>query len=90
MFDYACLNRPIILFLDDYEIYSAVRGMYYNIVKESPGPVVKNTDELITILKENQYLSKENLARLQKFRHIFCNFDKGDAGKQLIENVFVN
>ncbi len=90
MFDYACLNRPIILFLDDYEIYSAVRGMYYNIVKDSPGPVVTNTDELISMLKENQYSSKKNLSRLNKFRSIFCDFDKGDAGKQLIENVFIN
>ncbi len=84
MFDYACLNRPIILFLDDYDIYSAIRGMYYDITKNPPGAIASNTDELITLLKEGEYNSTENSDRLKEFRKIFCEFDQGSARAQLI------
>ncbi|CAM5677742.1 hypothetical protein SCANM63S_09494 [Streptomyces canarius] len=39
MFDYAVLDRPVIIYAPDWDIYSAVRGTYFNLLQEAPGAV---------------------------------------------------
>src|SRR5690606_7699314 len=51
-FDYAILNRPIIFYVFDIEEYrDKLRGFYFNLEKEAPGPLVKTTEQLINVIK---------------------------------------
>lgn len=38
MFDYANLDRPIVIFADDWETYKVVRGSYFDLMAEPPAP----------------------------------------------------
>ncbi len=50
-FDYANLNRPILFFMYDYEKYvNEMRGFYIK-EEELPGPIIKEEDELLSVLK---------------------------------------
>jgi CDP-glycerol glycerophosphotransferase (TagB/SpsB family) len=43
MFDYAHLDRPIVVHADDWPAYTASRGAYFDITAEPPGHVTPNT-----------------------------------------------
>ncbi|GAA3234712.1 hypothetical protein GCM10020256_51960 [Streptomyces thermocoprophilus] len=59
MFDYANLDRPIVIFADDWETYSVVRGTYFDILKEGPGAVATTQDELIDVLTSGGVARRE-------------------------------
>ncbi|MBC6388011.1 glycosyltransferase [Lactobacillus kunkeei] len=53
MFDYATLKRPMIFFTYDLEDYAnAIRGFYFDFIKEAPGPIVRTNDEVIQSLDD--------------------------------------
>jgi len=85
MFDYAVLNRPIVIFADDWEAYQEARGTYFNLLEEPPGAVAINQSQLNEIFEKRLYDSVQSRARLQAFREKFCEFDKGNAAQQVIE-----
>jgi CDP-glycerol glycerophosphotransferase (TagB/SpsB family) len=85
MFDYAVLNRPIVIFADDWEAYQDARGTYFNLLEEPPGAVAINQSQLNEIFEKRLYDSVQSRARLQAFREKFCEFDKGNAAQQVIE-----
>ena len=41
MFDYANLDRPIVVFADDWETYSVTRGVYFDLTEQAPGAVAR-------------------------------------------------
>lgn len=90
MFDFAILNRPIINFIDDYEVYNKVRGMYFDIYKEGPGLVVNHTHALIDAILERKYESQEILEKFDNFRKRFCEFENGHAAEYIVRNLIVD
>ncbi len=69
MHDFSILQKPIIVFAYDLELYQKQRGMYYkDYEKIAPGPIAKNGRELIYYLKNiaewaHKYESKRNKIR---------------------------
>ena len=52
MFDYSILKRPMFIYAYDYECYKTkLRGFYFNIFEEFPGPIVENTQDLIESIR---------------------------------------
>ena len=48
MFDYSILNRPMLFFAYDLEDYKEnLRGFYFDFVNDIPGPISRDTDQLI-------------------------------------------
>ncbi|MBD8070553.1 CDP-glycerol glycerophosphotransferase family protein [Bacillus sp. PS06] len=89
-FDYAILKRPIIFFTYDIESYrDKLRGFYFDFEKESPGPLVRTTKELIDQIhlaaQMNLYESKD----LDSFYQTFTSLEDGQATKRVVEQVFV-
>ena len=87
MFDYAVLNRPIVIFADDWEAYQETRGTYFDLLEQPPGAVAINQSELNAIFMHDSFESPESRVKLQAFREKFCAFDKGTAAQQVIERV---
>jgi CDP-glycerol glycerophosphotransferase len=86
MFDYSILNRPIFFFMYDLESYrDELRGFYFDILKELPGPLSKTTEELINdITGYDSNLYKE---KYQDFRDKYNKYDDGKASQRIIERI---
>ncbi|GGE56077.1 hypothetical protein GCM10011391_38860 [Pullulanibacillus camelliae] len=89
MFDYANLSRPILFFTYDLEYYrDQLRGFYIDLEQEAPGPLVKTNEELIDALQTLDHYHDHYNSKLEAFRDKFCEFDNGNASKQVVEKVF--
>lgn len=89
MFDFAITNKPIILFLYDLEDYrDRVRGLNLDIQAEAPGPVVRSTGEVVSLVAGLDALQAANAERHRAFVRRFCPFDDGRASERVIDAVF--
>ncbi len=88
-FDYANLHRPIIFYVYDIDEYrDKLRGFYFDIEEQAPGPLVKTTEgviEEINRAKEADITADKNY---QDFYQRFCGLESGDAAKQVVDTVF--
>ncbi|OIJ90870.1 bifunctional glycosyltransferase/CDP-glycerol:glycerophosphate glycerophosphotransferase [Streptomyces colonosanans] len=89
MFDYAILDRPIITYAPDWDIYSAVRGTYFNLLQEPPGAVATSQADLIGLLVSDAYDGQEAAEHRAAFRRRFCEFDDGRAAERVVRRVFL-
>lgn len=89
MFDYAVLDRPIISYVPDWDVYSAVRGTYFDLLQEPPGAVATRQTELLQLLASGAYDSPETTERRDTFRRRFCEFDDGHAAERVVRRVFL-
>lgn len=84
MFDYSILNRPMFFFAYDLEKYkNNLRGFYFDLLEEAPGPISQTTDQLISDIKNYQY--RQYQEKYQKFRQKYNPFDDGHAAEKVIE-----
>ncbi|MET9297064.1 CDP-glycerol glycerophosphotransferase family protein [Streptomyces sp. NPDC003077] len=89
MFDYANLNRPIVTYADDWEVYSAVRGVYFDLPAEGPGAVATTPEELAEVFRSGAWEDEAAARRLAQFRERFCEFDDGRAAERVVRRVFL-
>ncbi|MDO5849823.1 MAG: CDP-glycerol glycerophosphotransferase family protein [Methanobacteriaceae archaeon] len=93
MFDYSILKRPMIYFTYDIEDYkNNIRGMYFDIFKEAPGPTITNNSELINYIKNfdlKEYNNKYG-NKYKKFNEKFNPFDNGNASKAVVYLILDN
>ncbi|CAM5444831.1 bifunctional glycosyltransferase/CDP-glycerol:glycerophosphate glycerophosphotransferase [Streptomyces aurantiogriseus] len=89
MFDYAHLDRPIVVHADDWAAYLAARGAYFDITAEPPGHVTRTDEELATVFTSGAWRDAES-ARLRKvFRERFCEYDDGRAAERVVRQVLL-
>ncbi|MHC0433441.1 bifunctional glycosyltransferase/CDP-glycerol:glycerophosphate glycerophosphotransferase [Streptomyces sp. O3] len=89
MFDYANLDRPIVVYADDWETYTKARGVYFDLLAQAPGQVARDQDELTGIFASGAWRD-ETAAKLRAaFRHRFCDFDDGRAAERVVRRVFL-
>ncbi|QNS06288.1 bifunctional glycosyltransferase/CDP-glycerol:glycerophosphate glycerophosphotransferase [Streptomyces xanthii] len=89
MFDYALLDRPIVILADDWDVYSAVRGTYFDLTAEPPGAVVRSEDALVELLGSDGWHDGAATALRAAFRRRFCAFDDGRAAERVVRRVFL-
>ena len=88
-FDYAHSKRPILFFVPDLNHYiENVRGLYLNMEKDLPGPLIQNNDELIKAIINLKQISKEYEERYEEFYNKFCSICKGHSGRDIVKKVF--
>lgn len=89
MFDYANLNKPIVLFTYDLEYYRDIlRGMYTDLEKEAPGKLCRTSEEVIESLKNLDSYEKEYANQLALFRNKFNEYETGYAAKSIVKKIF--
>ncbi|WP_405645216.1 CDP-glycerol glycerophosphotransferase family protein [Streptomyces uncialis] len=89
MFDYAVLDRPIVVFADDWDVYRVVRGTYFDLMEEPPGPVARSEDALISLLRSDEWRGADAARLRSAFRRRFCEFDDGRAAERVVRRVFL-
>lgn len=88
-FDFANLKRPMLFFAYDYEDYKGeIRGMYFDMNSELPGPILQTNDELIDALHHIDQVTEQYKERYEQFYERFCSVDDGHASERAIDIVF--
>ena len=68
IFDFAITGNPIIFYAYDLEEYAdSIRGFYYKYDEFVPGPIVKTSDELVSILKNYEDIKFINSKKVYDF-----------------------
>jgi CDP-glycerol glycerophosphotransferase (TagB/SpsB family) len=89
MFDYANLDRPIVVYADDWDVYRETRGVTFDITAFPPGPVARTEAELARIFRDGSW-GDAHAARLrERFRERFCTFDDGRAAERVVRRVLL-
>jgi CDP-glycerol glycerophosphotransferase (TagB/SpsB family) len=88
-FDYANLDRPIMLHVEDQSFYDGRRGTYFDVTDFPPGVVARSSDELFDALRNGTFASPEAAKHRQLYREKFCEFDDGRAAERVVRRVFL-
>jgi CDP-glycerol glycerophosphotransferase len=89
MFDYANLDRPIVIHADDWETYRTTRGVYFDLMTGAPGPVARTQEELTEILATEAWRDGAAATARAAFRRRFCEYDDGRAAERVVRRVFL-
>ncbi len=89
-FDYANLDRPIVLLVDDLGTYDNTRGTYFDITEFPPGLVARSPEELFAALQTGSFAKAEAAKHRHLFREKFCEFDDGRAAERVVRRIFLN
>lgn len=90
MFDYAALDRPIVIHADDWEAYEAARGTYFDLRTCPPGAIARTEDELVDIFTTGHWQGSRSAQLRAAFRSRFCSYDDGHAAERVVRRVFLN
>jgi len=86
MFDFAGTGRPLLFFTPDLEFYTdELRGAYFDLAEEAPGPLLRTTDEVIDVLRDLDATALEHAAALRAFRERYCPMDDGEAASRVVD-----
>ncbi|MFI2427399.1 CDP-glycerol glycerophosphotransferase family protein [Streptomyces sp. NPDC018955] len=89
MFDYALLDRPIVVYADDWDAYRASRGAYLDITAEAPGHVARSPWELAWLFDSGAWKDEEAARLRSAFRKRFCEFDDGRAAERVVRTLML-
>jgi CDP-glycerol glycerophosphotransferase len=90
-FDFAVTGKPILLFAPDLEEFQdKIRGTYWDLEMEFPGPVVRSTGELIEHLRDLSSVEAQWQRRYSDFRDRFCHLEDGRATQRVVEAAFAD
>jgi CDP-glycerol glycerophosphotransferase (TagB/SpsB family) len=87
MFDYAVLDRPIVIHAPDWETYRAVRGTYFDLMAQRPGVVTRTEDELVDALRTRAAWGDAARRDRAAFRERFCSLDHGHAAERVVRRL---
>jgi CDP-glycerol glycerophosphotransferase (TagB/SpsB family) len=91
MFDFAGTGKPIVFFTPDLAHYSAdLRGFYFDLLAEAPGPVVRERSELRDAILAAEAGGRGSTAaseRAATWRTRFTSLDDGHAGERVVQRL---
>jgi CDP-glycerol glycerophosphotransferase len=88
MFDFAVTGRPLaFLTYDLADFQHRVRGFYFELADEAPGPMVETTAELIDVLRDLDATSERYAERYARFRERYCHLEDGHATTRVLERL---
>ncbi|WP_333771150.1 bifunctional glycosyltransferase/CDP-glycerol:glycerophosphate glycerophosphotransferase [Streptomyces sp. IBSBF 2435] len=93
MFDYANLDRPIVVHAADWAAYRAARGVYFDLLSgrpgETPGAVAHDEVSLAGVFRGGAWRGEAAGALRAAFRERFCGYDDGLAAERVVRRVFL-
>jgi CDP-glycerol glycerophosphotransferase len=87
MFDYAVLDRPVVIHAPDWPTYQELRGVYFDLMAQPPGAVATSAAELFEIFDSGAWADGEAAAARAAFRERFCYLDDGGAAERVVRRV---
>jgi CDP-glycerol glycerophosphotransferase len=90
MFDYAVLDRPIVLHVPDWDEYRAKRGTYLDLLAEPPGVVTTTDEELVEAFRSGAVWGDKATRLRSVFRARFASLDDGGAAERVVRAVWLS
>jgi CDP-glycerol glycerophosphotransferase len=88
MFDYAVLDRPIVIHAPDWEVYRAMRGTYFDLMAEPPGVITRTEGEVVEALTSGAAGGEEARRLRAAFRTRFASLEDGGAAERVVRRVW--
>ncbi|MFI0483561.1 CDP-glycerol glycerophosphotransferase family protein [Actinomadura sp. 9N215] len=85
MFDFALLDRPIVLHLPDGRDRAAG---YFDLERHAPGPITRTEDELVAALADLDAADAVHAPRRRAFAGRFGEHDRGTAARTVVDRCF--
>jgi len=89
MFDYAVLDKPLVIFAPDWEIYKAVRGVTFDLLAEPPGVFAQTFETLVAAFRSGAVSDEVAAKARARFRAKFCALEDGHAAERVVRRVFL-
>ncbi|MFD8235905.1 CDP-glycerol glycerophosphotransferase family protein [Streptomyces sp. NPDC059696] len=89
MFDYANLDRPIVVYADDWDVYRETRGVYFDLMGLPPGRIARTPEELAGVFRDGSWADGTATSLRAAFRERFCQFDDGRAAERVVRRVLL-
>ncbi|WP_089154448.1 bifunctional glycosyltransferase/CDP-glycerol:glycerophosphate glycerophosphotransferase [Micromonospora sp. NBS 11-29] len=89
MFDYAVLDRPIVVYAPDWDAYRVARGVYLDLLAEPPGAVARTFPALLDVFRSGAVRDETAERARAAFRARFCALDDGHAAERVVRRVFL-
>ncbi|HEY2271421.1 MAG TPA: CDP-glycerol glycerophosphotransferase family protein [Jatrophihabitantaceae bacterium] len=88
MFDFAATNKPLIFFTPDLTHYEdELRGFYFDLIAEAPGPVTTTREELLDAIRTAEADAEKFAARRALWHEKFAPHDDGRAGERVVRRM---
>ncbi|MQY07521.1 bifunctional glycosyltransferase/CDP-glycerol:glycerophosphate glycerophosphotransferase [Actinomadura macrotermitis] len=88
MFDFAVTGRPMLFYTYDLERYrDHVRGFYFDFEAEAPGPLLRDSGEVIAALRDLDGVRARHRDAYAAFQAKFCPHDDGRAAARVLDRV---
>jgi CDP-glycerol glycerophosphotransferase len=87
--DFAITGKPMLFFVYDLERYrDDMRGFYFDLVADPPGPFLTTSDEVISALRDLDRIVERYGEAYARFRERFCPWDDGHASARAVDAFF--
>jgi CDP-glycerol glycerophosphotransferase len=90
MFDYAVLDRPIVVYAPDWDTYVRTRGVTFDLLAEPPGAVATTPADLVDAFRTGAVWDDAATKARAQFRARFCALDDGHAAERVVRRVFAD
>jgi CDP-glycerol glycerophosphotransferase len=88
MFDYALLDRPVVIFAPDWDDYVASRGTYFDLSQQPPGCYVTDERALLEVFRTGAVSGPDATRARAAFRQRFCDRDDGRAAERVVRRLW--
>lgn len=89
MFDFAVLDRPIVIYAPDWNVYRDTRGVYFNLAAAPPGLFVRSYDALVDGFRDGAVDTEQTRTLRAEFRDRFCRYDDGHAAERVVRKLML-
>lgn len=88
-FDFAVTKKPILFYTYDLEEYLAeIRGLYFDMEGNVPGPLCKTNEEIVEELVKIDSYSERWGARYETFYQKYCSLHDGKSSARIANQIF--
>lgn len=84
---FAILNKPIILYAYDLNLYLKERGFYFNYKKDMPAPIVYNEKDLLKTLLNIENIYNAYKDKLNNFNNKYNYLNNGHVCEKFIQKI---
>ena len=85
MFEYSLLERPIIFYSPDRDLYKEERDFYYDYEEFVPGPIISTTEGLISEINSDKY----DINKIIDFKEKFFDHLDGNSSKRFVDMIIL-
>lgn len=87
-FQYSPLNKPIVFYPYDFEIYKKIRGGFYlNYKKDLPGPICYDEEELFEVINNIKKYHTKYKTKQDKFNKEHNYYADGNSSKRFVDKL---